>query len=78
MKDVIAIIFLIAIIMAIVNLVTGCVSCPSADEMRQMRNDIDLVESDLSRLESNVQDLSRGYRIVPIRVTITNACDDAF
>lgn len=37
-----------------------------------LKHDVSELEIEVSQLKRDVRDLSRGYKVVPIRVTITN------
>lgn len=62
-----------AIASVVVCLVGGCsLKIVSEREYFWLRRDVSDLQNDMSTLKREVRDLSRGYRVVPIRVTITN------
>ena len=63
-----------AIITAIgASLMSGCsLKVVSEREYFWLRRDVSDLQTDVTALKRDVRDLSRGYRVVPIRVTITN------
>lgn len=59
-------------------LVGGC-SCKivSESEMYFLRHDVSELRRDVLLLNREVRDISRGYKIVPIKVIITNLSETA-
>ena len=52
----------------------GCsLSIVKESDMFYLKNDVSILQEDVQQLKRDVRDLSRGYKIVPIKVTITNA-----
>ena len=42
-----------------------------------LKYDVDCLHEEVQQLKRDVRDLSRGYKVVPIKVTITNLTDNA-
>ena len=58
-------------------LIGGCrLAIVKESDMFYLRHDVSELQVDMSRLKREVRDLSRGYRVVPIRVTITNLTEN--
>ena len=58
-------------------LIGGChLAIVKESDMFYLRRDASELQVDMSRLKREVRDLSRGYRVVPIRVTITNLTEN--
>lgn len=74
--------FIIAVIGAIIAaigvcLMSGCsLKIVGEREYFWLRHDVSDLQNDMSTLKREVRDLSRGYRVVPIRVTITNLTEN--
>ncbi len=59
-------------------LVGGCsLAIVKESDMYYLRHDVSNLQADVLQLERVVRDLSRGYKIVPIKVTITNLTTNA-
>ena len=55
----------------------GCsLAVVKESDMFYLRHDVSELQVDMSRLKREVRDLSRGYRVVPIHVTITNLTEN--
>lgn len=58
-------------------LIGGCsLAIVKESDIFYLRHDVSELQVDMSRLKREVRDLSRGYRVVPIRVTITNLTEN--
>ena len=58
-------------------LIGGCrLAIVKESDMFYLRHDVSELQVEMSRLKREVRDLSRGYRVVPIRVTITNLTEN--
>lgn len=65
------------LIVCLLLLVGGChLAIVKESDMFYLRHDVSELQVDMSRLKREVRDLSRGYRVVPIRVTITNLTEN--
>ena len=59
-------------------LVCGCrLAIVKESDMFYLKQDVSDLQAEVLRLKREVRDLSRGYKIVPIRVTITNEIQEA-
>ena len=66
------------LIACILLLFGGCsLAIVKESDMFFLKHDVSELQVEVSRLKREVRDLSRGYKIVPIRVTITNEIQEA-
>lgn len=66
-----------AIASVVVCLIGGCsLKVVGEREYFWLRRDVSDLQNDMYTLKREVRDLSRGYRVVPIRVTITNLTEN--
>ena len=58
-------------------LVGGCSSIIVREtDWFYLKHDVQRLDRDVWQLKRDVRDLSRGYKVVPIKVTITNLTDN--
>ena len=65
------------LVACILLLFGGCrLAVVKESDMFYLKHDVSELQVEVSRLKREVRDLSRGYRVVPIRVTITNLTEN--
>lgn len=57
-------------------LIGGCsLAIVKESDIFYLKHDVEYLHEEVQELKRDVRDLSRGYKIVPIKVTITNATE---